>query len=180
MVPEQPARITGSSGPAGSEPCVHAGRRAGRVEPASLESGKHLPSEQTGGGCVAGGVWAGRGVSNTASKRRAQSLRVCPAGASDVERAVSRAHITHPYQEDVDQSPDAQASEAEELAQTFLPLAQIKPVGPEASKRDAAQKEEAEVSESQSRQLLLGQRQLTSAPALWTTCSRPSSCNTNV
>lgn len=61
------------------------------------------------------------------------------ASASNVERAVSRPHITNPYQENVDQSPDAQASKAEQLAQTFSPLAQIKAVRPEPSKCDAAQ-----------------------------------------
>lgn len=63
--------------------------------------------------------------------------------ASDVEGAVSRPHVTHPYEEDVYQSPDAQASEAEQFAQTFSPLAQIKPVGSKAAQRDAVDRKQA-------------------------------------
>lgn len=72
---------------------------------------------------------------------RAQSLQhVCRAEASNVERAVSRSHIANPDQKNIDQSPDAQASKAEQLAQTFPPLAQIESIGPETSQGDAAQK----------------------------------------
>lgn len=63
--------------------------------------------------------------------------------ASDVEGTVSRPHVTHPNEEDVYQSPDAQASEAEQFAQTFSPLAQIKPVGSEAAQCDAEERKQA-------------------------------------
>lgn len=63
--------------------------------------------------------------------------------ASDVEGAVGRPHVAHPYEEDVYQSPDAQASEAEQFAQTFSPLAQIKPVGSKAAQRDAVERKRA-------------------------------------
>lgn len=62
--------------------------------------------------------------------------------ASDVEGAVSRPHVTHPYEEDVYQSPDAQASEAEQFAQTFSPLAQVKAVGSKAAQRDAEERKQ--------------------------------------
>lgn len=63
---------------------------------------------------------------------------------SDVEGTVSRTHIANADQEDVDQSPDAQAPEAEQLAQTFSPLAQVEPVRSKTSKCDATQRAETQ------------------------------------
>lgn len=92
----------------------------------------------------------GKCVKNTASewnRVKQQGSRLAPrASASDVERPVSRSHVAHPDQEDVDQRPDAQASEAEQFPQTFSPLAQVKAVGSKASQRDAAGEEEHEQS----------------------------------
>lgn len=47
---------------------------------------------------------------------------------SDVQRAIRRSHITNPNQKNIDQSPNTQAPEAEQLAQTLSPLAQIKTI----------------------------------------------------
>lgn len=69
------------------------------------------------------------------------STHVCRALASNVEGTVSRTHVTNPYQKNIDQSPDAQASEAEQFTQTFSPLTQIETVSPKASKCDATQKQ---------------------------------------
>ncbi len=60
---------------------------------------------------------------------------------SDVERAVGRPHVPHADQQHVDQCPDTQTSEAEELPQTFPPLTQIEAVRTEASQRDAVHTE---------------------------------------
>lgn len=75
-------------------------------------------------------------------RKRAQTIQPClrSAAASDVERTVSRSHITNSYQENINQSPDSQASETEELAKTLSPLAQIKAICPETAKCDATQK----------------------------------------
>lgn len=74
---------------------------------------------------------------------------------SDVEGTVSRSHITNAYQKDIDQSPDAQASKAEQLAQTFSPLAQIKPISSKTSKCDAAQRAETQAETLPEHQQLL-------------------------
>lgn len=60
--------------------------------------------------------------------------------ASYVEGTIGRPHVTNPYEENVYQSPDAQASEAEEFAETFSPLAQIKPISSKATQRDAEER----------------------------------------
>lgn len=111
-----------------------------------------------GRGCVAHRAQAGRRAENTAPQisdiregkrceaeegaRTIGQARLHSA-ASDVEGAVSRPHVAHPYEEDVYQSPDAQASEAEQFAQTFSPLAQIEAVGSKAAQRDAVERKRA-------------------------------------
>lgn len=57
---------------------------------------------------------------------------------SDIERSISGPHVTHSNEEDVDEGPDAQSSETEELAQSLSPLSQIKAVCSEPTQRDAA------------------------------------------
>lgn len=42
---------------------------------------------------------------------------------SDVEGAIGWPHIARPNQQHINQGPDAQATEAEQLAQTLSPLA---------------------------------------------------------
>lgn len=61
---------------------------------------------------------------------------------SYVEGAISRPHVTNPYEENIYQSPDAQTSKAEQFAQTFSPLAQIKPICSEATQRDAGERKQ--------------------------------------
>lgn len=56
---------------------------------------------------------------------------------SDVQRAVSGTDVSHGDEQDVDQGPDAQASETEELPQSFSPLPQVEAVGPEPAQGDA-------------------------------------------
>ena len=56
---------------------------------------------------------------------------------SDVQRTISGSNIADPYQENIYQSPNAQASEAEQFAKTLSPLAQIEPICPETTKSDA-------------------------------------------
>lgn len=67
------------------------------------------------------------------AKERGTTTHVIQSDASYVEGTVSRPHVTNPYEENVYQSPDAQASKAEQFAQTFSPLAQIKTIGPKAA-----------------------------------------------
>lgn len=57
---------------------------------------------------------------------------------SDIERSISRPHVTHGDEEDVNQGPDAQSSETEELAQSLSPLAQIETVRSKPTQSDAA------------------------------------------
>lgn len=64
-------------------------------------------------------------------------VRVTPSEPSDVERAIGWPNIPHADQQNIDQSPDTQTAEAEELPQTFPPLAQIEAVRTEAAQRDA-------------------------------------------
>lgn len=61
---------------------------------------------------------------------------------SDIERSISRPHVTHGDEEDVNEGPDAQASETEELAQPLSPLTQIKTIGSKPTQRDAAWNQE--------------------------------------
>lgn len=113
------------------------------VETAVVSQGS-LPWEQMGWGGGAPAAWAGKHVKNTLVwTLRALRVDQCEAGryqgpdTSDVEGTVSRTHIANAYQEDIDQSPDAQASKAEQLAQTFPPLAQVEPVSSKTPKCDA-------------------------------------------
>ena len=46
---------------------------------------------------------------------------------SDVERAVGGSHVSDGDEDDVDQGPDTEASEAEQFADAFLPVTEIKP-----------------------------------------------------
>lgn len=74
-------------------------------------------------------------------RKRAQTIQPClQRAASDVERTVSRSNITNSYQKNIDQSPNTQASETEQLAKTLSPLAQIKAICPKTAKCDAVQK----------------------------------------
>lgn len=57
---------------------------------------------------------------------------------SDIQRSVGRPHVPHPDQQHVNEGPDAQTAEAEELPQTFSPLTQIEAVRTEAAQSDAA------------------------------------------
>ena len=76
-------------------------------------------------------------------RERAQTIQPClQSFASDVERTISRSHVTDAYQENIYQSPNAQASEAKQFAQALSPLAQIKPIGSETTKRDATERDE--------------------------------------
>lgn len=77
------------------------------------------------------------------AEERASPRHAFQSVASDVEGTVSRPHVTNPYKENVYQSPDAQASEAEQFAQTFSPLAQIKPVSSKAAQSDAEERKQA-------------------------------------
>lgn len=56
---------------------------------------------------------------------------------SDVERSISWPHVTHGDEEDVNEGPDAQSAETEELAQSLSPLTQIKAVGSKPTQSDA-------------------------------------------
>ena len=46
---------------------------------------------------------------------------------SDVQRSIGRSNISDGDEDDVDQRPDAEAAEAEQLADALLPVAQIEP-----------------------------------------------------
>lgn len=61
---------------------------------------------------------------------------------SDVQRTVSWSHVTDANQKNIYQSPNAEASEAEQLAQTLPPLAQIKAIRPETTECNAAERHE--------------------------------------
>lgn len=106
------------------------------VETAVVSQGS-LPWEQMGWGGVAPAAWPGKHVKNTLSSDQCEAGRYQGPDTSDVEGTVSRTHIANAYQEDIDQSPDAQASKAEQLAQTFPPLAQVEPVSSKTPKCDA-------------------------------------------
>lgn len=107
-----------------------------------------------GWGRVAQWAWAGKRAKNTVSqifnlgeRKRCEaeegttpSSHVSRALLSDVERTVSGSHITDSYQKNIYQSPNAQASKAEEFAQTLSPLAQIKPICSEATERNATER----------------------------------------
>lgn len=80
---------------------------------------------------------------NGAKQKRAQTIQPClQSFVSDVERTVSRSHITDPYQKNIYQSPNAQASKAKQFAQTLSPLAQIKPIRPKTTERNATERHE--------------------------------------
>lgn len=56
----------------------------------------------------------------------------------NVQRAIRRPHVADSDEQDVDQRPDPQAAEAEELAEAFSPLAQVEAVCAKATEGDAA------------------------------------------
>lgn len=59
---------------------------------------------------------------------------------SDIERSISRPHVSHSDEKDVNKGPDAQSSETEELSQSFSPLTQIETVGSKPTQSDAVWK----------------------------------------
>lgn len=59
---------------------------------------------------------------------------------SDIERSISRPHVTHSDEEDVDKGPDSQSSETEELSQSFSPLTQIETVSSKPTQSDTVRK----------------------------------------
>lgn len=61
-----------------------------------------------------------RGESSVKRKRLHQPSTRHVSSRMDVEGTVSRAHITHPYEENVGHGPDAQFLEAEQFAQKLL------------------------------------------------------------
>lgn len=57
--------------------------------------------------------------------------------SGDVQGAVGRPQVTGSHQDHIDQGPDAQATEAEQLANALLPHAQVEAVRAKATKHYA-------------------------------------------
>lgn len=123
-----------------------------------------------GWGCVAQWAWAGKRAKYTASqifnfwewsgvkRKRVQTIQQrLQIFGSDVERTVSRSHITNPYQKNIYQSPNAQASKAEQFAQTLSPLAQIKPICPKTTECNATERHEGKHTWNKMTQKMLSQ-----------------------
>lgn len=59
--------------------------------------------------------------------------------ASNVQRSIRRTHVTHSYQQNIDEGPDAQTTKTEELPQTFSPLTQIEAIRTEPTQSNAVE-----------------------------------------
>lgn len=55
----------------------------------------------------------------------------------DVSRPVTRFEVSCCYENDIDECPNSQATEAEQLADPLLPVAEIETIHPEATQCDA-------------------------------------------
>ena len=76
-----------------------------------------------------------RGTFYRHARRRGCGL--CLASSSeDVQRPVRRPDVARSDEDDVDQGPDAEAAEAEQLADALPPQTQVEPVGAEAPESD--------------------------------------------
>jgi len=57
----------------------------------------------------------------------------------DIKRAIRWPQVMHRDEQDIDDGPDAQASEAEQLANPLLPVAQVESIGAKAAQSEADQ-----------------------------------------